>query len=496
MSQQLLKNKEILEENETLANLFEQMMVQFYPKVKNLNKRIAIDLGFLYIYRQLVDQNDKEVLLDFWRLNSSPEIIQLPMGEFYYRPYSEFIYLDKIMNELFIETTLKQMEKFKQLSFKESCAILFDLERYFVVPLSEMDVRIIETIRKFLYQNKEYNNDTLSNELNVRSNYISRRIGYLRNNAYFRITGTVNYPKIGLDLYIILLESSLEHHESIPQFFSSPYTRTIRRCPNQRFNHIISLTLPKIYESDLFDYLLSLNETGIIQSYYCDEVKTLTNNLNFSYYSYAKRPSVLSASKPGFFIDWFKERIACMSINDEKADTNSFHRFFFSGKKVDISTMDLKAITLYRRDLDSSIRTIAKKLGLSWDETSYHIDKVKSILFATVLLYYMGLNQTAILFFDKISSQHLSDLENLLLRMPQTFSYTFKNGGAIITVDLMNGAHRLNDLICESIPNLKNTQFSLASKTSGIFRPIPYKYYNEIEKEWFFPNDFFLFKEI
>lgn len=496
MSQQLLKNKEILEENETLTDLFEQMISQFYPKVKNLNSRIALDLGFLYIYRQLIDEYDKEVLLDFWKLNSPPEIVQLPMGEFYYRPYSEFIYLDKIMNELFIETTLKQMEKFEQLTFQESCAILFDLERYFIVPLSEMDVRIIETIRKFLYQRKNYSNDLLANELNVRSNYISRRIGYLRNNAYFRITGTVNYPKIGLNLYIILLESSPEHHESIPQYFSSPYTRTIRRCPNQRFNYIISLTLPKMYESDLFDYLLNLNDSGIVQSYYCDEVKTLANNLNFSYYSYAKRPSVLSASKPGFFIDWFKERIASMSNNNENSNTNSFHSFHFSDKKVDISAMDLKVITLYRRDLDSSVRTIARRLGLSWDETSYHIDRVKNLLFPIVLLYYMGLNQTAILFFDKISSQHLMSLENILLRLPQTFSYTFKNGGAIITVDLMNGAHRLNDLICESISKLKNTQFSLASKTSGIFRPIPYKYYNENNKEWFFPNDFFLFNEI
>jgi DNA-binding Lrp family transcriptional regulator len=400
------------------------------------------------------------------------------------------------MNGLFIETTLKQMEKFDELTFQESCAILFDLERYFVVPLSEMDVRIIETIRKFLYNKQDYSNDILSNELDVRSNYISRRIGYLRNNAYFRITGTVNYPKIGLYLYIILIESSPEYHESIPQYFSSPYTRTIRRCPNQRFNYIISLTLPKVYESDLFDYLLNLNNNGIVQSYYCDEVKTLTNNLNFSYYSYAKRPSVLSANKPGFFIDWFKERIASMSNDYETTKNNSFHRFLFSGKKIDITTMDLKVITLYRRDLDSSVRTIARRLGLSWDETSYHIDKVKHLLFPMVLLYYMGLNQTAILFFNKISSQQLTSLDTILFRMPQTFSYTFKNGGAIITIDLMNGAHRLNDLICETLPKLKNTQFSLASKTSGIFRPLPYKYYNENEEEWFFPNDFFLFKDI
>jgi hypothetical protein len=256
------------------------------------------------------------------------------------------------------------------------------------------------------------------------------------------------------------------------------------------------LTLPKVYESDLFDYLLNLNNNGIVQSYYCDEVKTLTNNLNFSYYSYAKRPSVLSANKPGFFIDWFKERIASMSTDYESTKNDSFHRFLFSGNKIDITTMDLKVITLYRRDLDSSVRTIARRLGLSWDETSFHIDKVKHLLFPMVLLYYMGLNQTAILFFNKISSHQLTSLETILFRMPQTFSYTFKNGGAIITIDLMNGAHRLNDLICETIPKLKNTQFSLASKTSGIFRPLPYKYYNENEKEWFFPNDFFLFSDI
>ncbi|NHJ46875.1 MAG: hypothetical protein FK733_03720 [Asgard group archaeon] len=486
----------MLEENETLADLFEEMMESFYPQVIKLNKRIALDMGFLYIFRQLDDDDDKEVLLNFWRINSPPEIIQLPMGEFYYRPFSEFVYLDKIMNGLFIETALEQMQKFDNLTFNESCAILFDLERYFVVPLSEMDVKIIETIREFLYKRNEYNNDILSKALDVRSNYISRRIGYLRNNAYFRITGTVNYPKIGLILYIILLESSPEHHESIPQYFSSPYTRTIRRCPNQRFNYIISLTLPKEYESDLYDYLLNLNEIGVVNSYYCDEVQTLSNNLDFTYYTYAKRPSVLSASKPGFFIDWFKERVASMSLENSNPDPDFFHRFKFNGEKTNFSIMDLKVLTLYRRDLDSSVRTIARRLDLTWDDTNLHIAKMKNHLFPTVLLYYMGLNQTAIFFFDKITSKQLKLLETTFARIPQTFSYTFKNGGAIVTFDLMNGAHRLNDLVCETIPDLRNAQFSLASKTSGIFRPIPYKYYNETNKEWFFPSDFFLFNEL
>ncbi|MHA1558066.1 MAG: hypothetical protein ACTSPM_14185, partial [Candidatus Heimdallarchaeota archaeon] len=59
----------------------------------------------------------------------------------------------------------------------------------------------------------------------------------------------------------------------------------------------------------------------------------------------------------------------------------------------------------------------------------------------------------------------------------------------------MNGAHRLNDLICETMPELKSTQFSLASKTSGIFRSIPYKFYNEANGSWFFPEDFFLSRD-
>jgi hypothetical protein len=493
MSQQMLKNREILEENKNIANLYKKMMEEFYPQVTKLHKQIALDLGFLYIYRQLDEEHDKEVLFKFWRINSPPKIIQLPMGEFYYRPYSEFVYLDKIMNGLFIETTLEQMRKFDKLTFNESCAVLSDLERYFVVPLSEMDVKIINTIRGFLNEEKEYNNDVLSLALDVRSNYISRRIGYLRNNAYFRITGTVNYPKIGLAFYVVLLESPPEHHYSIPQYFSSPFTRTIRRCPNQRFNYLISLTLPSEYEHDLFDYLLNLNESGIIRSYYCDEVKTLANNLDFTYYTYAKRPSVLSANKPGFYIDWFKERVASMSC--ENSTSSSFHRFNFEGKKSDFSKIDLKVLTLYRRDLDSSVRTIAHRLNLTWDETNMHISKIRNLLFPMVLLYYMGLNQTAILFFDKITKKQLTLLENMITRMPQTFSYIFKNGGAIITIDLMNGAHRLNDLICETIPELRNAQFSLASKTSGVFRPLPYRYYNEKDKEWFFPNDFFLFNE-
>ncbi|HUT82207.1 MAG TPA: hypothetical protein VMZ29_13480 [Candidatus Bathyarchaeia archaeon] len=491
MSEQLLENLHQLKDNPNLSDFFEKMMKNFYPKVKNINNRIALDLGFLYIYRQLDNDDDRDYLVDFWGKHSKVETVQLPMGEYHYKPFTEFLYLDKIMNGLFIETLLEQIQKFRNLSFVESCAILFDLERYYIVPLSEMDVKIIEAVRDCIKLNIDYNNDLLSEKLNVRSNYISRRIGYLRNNAYFRITGTSNYPKIGLNLFIVLLNTSPEFTEVIPEYFSSPFTRTIRRCPNQHYNYIISLTIPKLYEHELKEYLEKLKDRNIIFSYYFDEVESIANNLDFSYYNYSKRPSVLSGIKPGFYIDWFKERILSMP-NNQKVIDNSFHRFYFGGKKVDLSELDLKVMTIYKRDLDRSVRTIAKYLDLSWEETNLHIEKVKPLLFPMILLYYMGLNQTAILFFEKIMPSNLSKIEKILLRLPQSFSYTFKNGGAIITVDLMNGAHRLNDLICENLPEIKNTQFSLASKTSGIFRPIPYRYYNEEENNWILPKNSFL----
>ncbi len=493
MSQQLFENLESISNDLNFSDIFEKMMLELYPKVKKLNSHIALDLGFLFIYRHLEDDDEKYDLLDFWREKSTHRIVQLPMGEFHYRPYIDFIYLDKIMNGLFIETVLEQMSKFQNLSFYESCAILFDLERYYVVPLSEMDVRIIKTIRDLIDTQQYYTNEMLSKKLQVRSNYISRRIGYLRNNAYFRVTGTVNFPRIGLNLYIILIESTPEFQESIAKFFSSPYTRTIRRCPNQRFDYIVSLTIPKIHEKKLFEYLVKLSDSNKIRSFYCDEVKTISNNLNFTYYTYSKRPSVLSANKPGFFIDWFKERI--LSLTESSDDpTKAFHRFSFEGNPVKISERDLKVMTLFRRDLDSSVRTISKRLSLSWDDTNFHIERIKELMFPMILLYYMGLNQSAILFFEKISKENLNSIEKTILRMPQTFSYTFRNGGAIITVDLMNGAHRLNDLVCETLPTIKNTQFSLASKTSGIFRPIPYKFYKE--NKWVFPDNFFLFNDI
>ncbi len=493
MSQQLFENLESISNDLNFSNIFEKMMLELYPKVKELNSHIALDLGFLFIYRHLEDDDEKYELLDFWREKSPHKIVQLPMGEFHYRPYIDFIYLDKIMNGLFIETVLEQMSKFQNLSFYESCAILFDLERYYVVPLSEMDVRIIKTIRDLVDTQQYYTNELLSEKLQVRSNYISRRIGYLRNNAYFRVTGTVNFPRIGLNLYIILIESTPEFQESIPKYFSSPYTRTIRRCPNQRFDYIVSLTIPKIHEKKLFEYLVKLSDSNKIRSFYCDEVKTISNNLNFTYYTYSKRPSVLSANKPGFFIDWFKERILSLTESSDDS-TKAFHRFSFEGNPVKFSERDLKVMTLFRRDLDSSVRTISKRLSLSWDDTNFHIERIKELMFPMILLYYMGLNQSAILFFEKISKENLNSIEKIILRMPQTFSYTFRNGGAIITVDLMNGAHRLNDLVCETLPTIKNTQFSLASKTSGIFRPIPYKFYKE--NKWVFPDNFFLFNEI
>ena len=493
MSQQLYENFEQITSNSKLRSIYEEMKQDLLPQVKKINPRIAADLGLLYIFRQLENDSDKEELLKFWRINSPHQTVQLPMGEFHYRPYFDFISLDKIMNGLYIENVLEQLLKFENLSFYESCAILSDLERYFIVPLSEMDVKIIDAIKCLIKETTFINNDILSKKLNVRSNYISRRMGYLRNNAYFRVTGTVNFPKIGLHQYLILIESSLKFREDIPDYFASPFTRTIRRCPNQRFDYIVSLTIPKNLEKSLFTYLAKLSENQIVRCFYCDEVSSISNNLDFSYYSYSKRPTVMSGAKPGFYIDWFKERILTM---EAKRDENPFHRFNFEGKQTSLSLTDLKVLTLFRRDLDSSVRTIAKRISLTWDEANEHMERVRNLFFPMILLYYTGLSQTALLFFEDIKTEQLDLLEKVLARMPQVFTYSFRNGGAIVTVDLMNGAHRLNDLICETIPELKTAQFSLASKTSGIFRPIPYKYYNQGNGSWFFPEDFFLNNEI
>ncbi|MHA1154666.1 MAG: hypothetical protein ACTSQK_01045 [Candidatus Heimdallarchaeota archaeon] len=493
MSQQLFEIFEPISSSSNLRNIFEEMKENLLSRVKTINTRIAADLGLLYIFQQLENESDKEELLKFWRLNSPHQVIQLPMGEFHYRPYVDFISLDKIMNGLYIDNVLEQLLKFDNLSFYESCAILSDLERYYIVPLSEMDVKIIEAVKDIIKETTFFNNDILSKKLNVRSNYISRRMGYLRNNAYFRVTGTVNFPKIGLRQYLILIESSLKCRDKIPQYFASPFTRTIRRCPNQRFDYIVSLTLPKHLEKSLFEYLAKLSDNKIVRCFYCDEVSSISNNLDFSYYSYSKRPTVMSTTKPGFYIDWFKERILTMETNQSE---NSFHRFKFDGNKTNLSLTDLKVLTLFRRDLDSSVRTIAKRISLTWDEANEHMNRVKDLFFPMILLYYTGLNQSALLFFEDITPKQLNSLEKILARMPQVFTYSFRNGGAIVTVDLMNGAHRLNDLICETMPELKSTQFSLASKTSGIFRSIPYKFYNEANGSWFFPEDFFLSRDI
>jgi hypothetical protein len=66
-------------------------MENFYPRIKNINKRIAMDLGFLYIYRELERDKEKKELKSFWKEASPTEVLQLPMGEYYYRPYIDFI---------------------------------------------------------------------------------------------------------------------------------------------------------------------------------------------------------------------------------------------------------------------------------------------------------------------------------------------------------------------------------------------------------------------
>jgi hypothetical protein len=471
-------------------------MENFYPRIKNINKRIAMDLGFLYIYRELERDKEKKELKSFWKEASPTEVLQLPMGEYYYRPYIDFIDLDRIMNGLFIETVLEQLSKFTKLPFYESCAILSDIERYFIVPLSEMDVKIIKAIRTILKEQQSYTNELLSEKLQVRPNYISRRMSYLRNNAYFRVTGTVNFPKIKLHQYVILIQSSPDNGKELSSYFVSPYTRTIRRCPNQRFDYIISLTLPKKTEEDLYKYLINLNSQGKIRNFYCDEVISIANNLNFTYYSYSKRPTILSGNKAGFHMDWFKERVLNMiNIRDDSIES-PFQHFQFAGQAIDFTKLDLKILSLYRRDLDASVRYLSQKLNLSWDETNEHLTKLRPLLFPMILLFYTGLSQTAILFFEEINSAKLKNLEKILSRIPQVFAYNFRNGGAIFTIDLMTGAHRLNDLICETLPDLTGVQFFLASKTSGIFRSIPYQYYNETKKKWLFPKDFFLFQKI
>jgi hypothetical protein len=496
MSLKLLLELNPLSSINIRTSILDELKTNYLQRFKEIHPQIAFDLGMLFLYNHLEKQTEKEALVDFWKSHSPVITVNLAIGEYQYRPYIDFIILDSIMAGNFIDLLLEKITPFSNLSFKESCSILYDLERFYIVPLSETDINLIKVIRKKLIDNVDFTNKFLANQVGVRSNYVSRRLSYLRSNAYFRITGTVDFPRIGLYQYIILLNSNPSFESKIPDFFSSPFTRSIRKFPNQKYDYIISCTLPEVGKNRLEKYLQEMKERGYIRFYYYVEVVSIADNLCFNYYSYKKRPTINNQKKPGFFIDWFNERIHMSgdSIDTTKTSReNPFHHFSFTNDRVFLSRKALKLLTIYRSDMQVSVRQLSQELSMAWEETNQYLEQIKPLLFPMILLYYTGLNQTVILFIEEIKDQELNALEVALSHMPQVFSYRLKDQSALITINLMNGAHRLNDLLCECLPDLTKVHFLLGSKAGGIFRHLPYQYYDENQKKWTLPKNSFTF---
>ena len=80
MSFQLLEEIEPIKTHTKFKEIYQNMRLEFSPKVAGINQRIATDLGFLYIYRQLESEQDKDELVKFWFKASSQETLQLPIG--------------------------------------------------------------------------------------------------------------------------------------------------------------------------------------------------------------------------------------------------------------------------------------------------------------------------------------------------------------------------------------------------------------------------------
>ena len=415
-----------------------------------------------------------QILVELWRADAEKRV------KVDYNPMYALPSWDKILGGRFVEYVIRELWEISKYGIKLSglsfILLLSKLLWKASPPLSRVDIRIVEA----MLLDPGASGRKIAKMLGIPKSTVLRRIRKLKERNWLRMHVMVNYPMIGLEHKVLLAKLPTMSGSSIEKairVLGIPYTRILMPVYGGGLHVYGAYTIPFHLERAFRTWLKELTRNGILQEFHL--ITLLGYNILYSFTSYVPGRGWRT---DGFgWVMWF---VDCIK-RGAKAPIK-----WYSYRDFPLDEIDLHIIRELQKGV-SSISSIAESVGVSRDEVSRRLEKLKREEVVTLVpsMAFDGLSEALIMLFKAEERETIESIAAGLTILP-CCGYAPCTGdfsGVFAVAKLPQGsslsyADNLSSVLRE-LAGIQDVKFYFRWGYGGIHRLLPVEMY-EPGKGW------------
>lgn len=428
----LIINKGFLRNPFFREYLISEVSKTFFPKVLLKIDR-TIDFGY-YIAYQLSKNRQK------WLKNWEGESKPLYLKELSYQPSYDLRELDKVTDGKALKIIFnffENVQKYKDhLNLEDYLFFYNSLQKDIAAKLSEREYFTLTEICRYNYPEL-----TLISKNTGLSLKEFKRIYYkLKKHVWLNFLAFPNWPKIGLEYIIILVDPVNKYIEHVKDKMIKPYVRIIHRLGGgQASKFLIICTLPFGTTYVVEKYLRELEYADMIKNYSIMRPVSHTRSMNIKYYNIKKSKWELDEDSILYY--------AKLNENSSLPETCKL-TFDYRLKNVRYDKTDVMLLLEIDKSpgLEISISSLSKKLKIPRKTIKERLRELREkdfyISYPTVYPPLIRLPETIFTILKGSEIEEIRKIKSLFLNLPDNYLFDLENG--LISINHIPGG--INDI--------------------------------------------------
>ncbi|MHA1835955.1 MAG: hypothetical protein ACTSYQ_03385 [Candidatus Odinarchaeia archaeon] len=409
-----------------LEELIVELSKLFFPKILLTVKR-SIDIGY-YIAYKLSKQKTK--WLTIWERKSKPIYIK----NIAYRPTYDLFEIDKVTDGKAIKIILNffdEVGKYKtELNLEDYLFFYDSLQKEIKAKLSKIEYKLL------LYISKK--GDLIKNPIqNMEPKVFKKNYARLKRHVWLNFLPFINWPKIGLEYFIVLVKPVSRYTSTVKEKLSKPYVRVIHQLGGGEGSKLIFMcALPFGNSYVLEQFFNELKNEMLILDYQILRPMSYIHTMNFENFNYLSN-------------EWEIDEKLIRKYVNEKLDSSILENmkltFDYSNKTSEFDKLDVDILFELEKPpgVEYRINRLVKKLKKTSKILKTKIEKLEEKhffkVYPTIYPPLVNLPETIFLIIKTRSQETSSKIFYLLNKLPNNYVSEFNNGYCLFSINSLPG---------------------------------------------------------
>ncbi|MHA1410201.1 MAG: hypothetical protein ACTSQY_07860 [Candidatus Odinarchaeia archaeon] len=427
--------------------LISELSKLFFPEILRTVKR-SIDISYFIAYKL---SSKKKEWLRKWSTISKTIFLK----NITYKPIYDYIEIDKVTDGTAIKKIFDFFEKigkFKTSLSLEEYLFFFDaFQKSIIIRLSENEYKILSKI----VEGNELILSKIAKELNMSEDFIYKKYYKLKRHIWLNYLAFINWPKIGLEFFLILINPINKFIEYIKQKIMNPYARVLHQLGGGEGSKLlITCAVPYGTNYVLEDIMKDFKKDGYIFDYEIIRPTSYNHTINIEKLDIRKNIWQLHPQT-------IREYLISEEYKSLNVDRQLF--FDFSYKKLkEIDRLDVELLFTIESPpgIEISINQLSKKLKAPKNLIYEKLIKLKNEKFFkgywTFHPTLINLPENLFIIAYSRTQEVVRRIEFLITKLPNSHWMEIDNGyGIIAVISLPGEINNISNTIAEGIMELE-----------------------------------------